>query len=531
MRIFPTVRVVFVLAALFSPGRAAAQGAAPDTAQAAQLCPASVGVFIQIDNLAEARALFAHDPLIEYLRTLGPAPQEPKPWRQLQTMLGMDGDQIIDRFFGRSVAVVAQKAEDGSPWLLLSRVSADDANVLVTKLNLRHLDQLNGFDAYATADDKARLAFGRGWMVVADKRFENVAGNFIKQAGDGPALADDPDFKAALAKMPADRTAVAFARDPGKGEAHVLAAVRRGRDVSLHYAGHSPKFKDLLDRRADAKALEFGPLPADTLAAATLNLYDPNPQDNPFVDRLLAPKTFRGDVLPKLAAPLVVFLGEVKGAAVDPDPGLDVPVLGVAVKLKDPAVADDLTRVFDGLMLLANIATVQWQTQPIVVAGASYHETSYRTAGLGAALAERTGRPELATLKLSYGRVGDWYVLCTQDTFFKRCIDASGDATAALVNSPAFKAMAVGEQRGAIATYVARPAAVARHMQTWISHWQKVRPAVIASAVGDPQTPEAKGVKGVMILTHVLAHFKSVSFQAHVAEGGELRGRLDVVRE
>src|SRR6185369_4325297 len=73
----------------------------------AKHAPPDTAVFIEIDNLAETRARHANDPLTQALRAKLTGQVEPEAWKQLQQQLGMTGDEILDRYFGKAAALIA----------------------------------------------------------------------------------------------------------------------------------------------------------------------------------------------------------------------------------------------------------------------------------------------------------------------------------------------------------------------------------------------------------------------------------------
>ncbi len=493
----------------------------------ADLAPDKAGVFVQIDDAAGLRKAYENDPLVKYLQKMLPNEGKPGDWVALEKMLGLTSEQIVDRFFGKSAAFVAERPEDGGPWMLMSRVTEAEHKLAVEKLGLQFINEVNGYKAYRTSDDSARMAFGKEWMVIAEKRHERIIGDVLKQADGFAPLSKDKQFAAQIAKLPADRVAFALLRDSSKGELHSFALTRNGLDAALHYAGQSPQATPLFDLMGDAKATDFGPLPASTLAAVTLNLDKIKLEDTAAIDRLLTPRKFETDIAPKLAAPVLLFAGQVDPAEMERKPDMPLPALGVAIRLRDRSVAIDLDRVLDSVVTIANVGTIQWQTAPIALRHVTYQQgddaVAYRVADFGTMLAQRTQRPELAPIRVTYGRIGDWYVITTQHAFFKACLKTQTDPTTALANSPAFRELGLQNAQRPIGAAFVRTEPVADMMTAWLNHWREHRPQLIASSDDLPQSPEARFARGVSILATILKHHKSVTLQAHRDDDGQVR--------
>jgi hypothetical protein len=446
--------------------------------------------------------------------------------------MGMSGEEIVDRFFGQSVALVIFKPGEEDPGLVVTKVSDADAAVAIQRLHLKQVEAFGeggAFRVFKSQENESRIAIGKGWAVVARPEYAAAAKAVLE--GRGKSLADLPAFREWTARLPeGKRSATAFIR-AADDNVHVLGAYRKGRDVTFHYRGKSPQYADLLAHVGDGKALDFGPLPASTIAAVNLNLRLPEALDTKQLDRMFPGKTFRKDIQPKLGAPAVAFLGEVPGDKLEPGLGFALPVTGVALKLKDPKVADDLNLAINSLLILANFAAAKWELPMIEVKEHRHGETTFRAANIGAAIAKRAGRDEFKPVSVSYGRVGDWYIICTQEQFFTQCIDAAADPSKSFAASQAVTAMPLKEHEGAIATAVLKPAALAAHLESWLGHWKGVYPDVFKSAAQtEPPTPEAQLIRGGQILAGLLDHYQSMTLQAY-RDGDGIAAQADVVRK
>jgi hypothetical protein len=499
---------------------------------AAKLVPADAAVFIEINDLAGLRKDWVNDPLARFLRDNLPVESDAG-FDEVQKVMGLSAEEIIDRFFGTSVALVVMKPGDQEPGLLISKMSDADAALAIQKLQLK-ADGTFGADGkqfrgFTSPDGKANIAIGQGWAVVSQPRYSDAARAVLE--GRGKTLADHAAFKAWTARLPAGQRVATVFVHPAQSQVHVLGVYRKGRDLTVQYRGKSPELDGLASTLGGGKALDFGPLPASTIAAVTVNLQPPAEADAKYLDRLFPGKTFRADIQPKLAAPTVLFLGEVPGDRLNPDPGLSVPVGGFAIRLANPAVAADLTKAIDGLMIVANFAAAKWQVPPIEVKELKHGDATFRSANIGAALAQRAGRDEFKPITLTYGRVGQWYVVCTQDAFFTQCVDAETDPAQRFAGSKSVAAMPLKDHEAPIATAVLRPSALAAHVQTWLNHWSQQRPEVVKSShQTNPPTPEAQLVRGARIAAGLLDYYQSMSLQAY-RDGDAIAAQADIVRK
>jgi len=504
-------------------------------ADPAKLAPADANAFIRINDLAKLRADWENDPLAEYLEDQMPAHQEPQAWRDIQAMLGLSGEQIVDRYFGQVLALFAKGAGEKPPGLVVSHVKPDHAKHAIEKLDLQSLGQFGKFELYEPPDGNGRIAYGDSWMAMGDVKHDTFIRKALTQAGQGKSLADDDQFKKWTAMLPANPTAMAFMRDPDKGETHAVAAERIGkRDVKLSYVGHSPKLGELYGKLGDAKATTFGPLPGSTIAAMSLNIHDRNPDKRmtEVFDRILAPKTFEKDVLPKLSAPAVGFLGELKSDEVEPAAGFSVPVVGWAIHMKDDSAANDLNRLMNTGMTFINLATLNWGVEPVAITQGKLGDVTYTTADVGKALAQKSGRKGVAgAVKITFGQVGDWYIVASHEKFFRACAKAANGGASSLASSQDFKAVKLKEHDGAVMSGFVRAPQLSAHIQTWLDYGRPRYPDVFADA--DQTVPDRKvgrAVRGLKVLSGILKHYQSFSLQAYRGDEDRLHAEAMIRR-
>jgi hypothetical protein len=89
-------------------------------------------------------------------------------------------------------------------------------------------------------------------------------------------------------------------------------------------------------------------------------------------------------------------------------------------------VAADLDKIMDGFTLFANLQTMAMKVDPIAVTTTKQGETSYKVADVGTPVSQKLNWPDIKPLaRVTYGRIGDWYVLTTSDAVFAACVDST----------------------------------------------------------------------------------------------------------
>lgn len=525
-----TIPATAVLLAAVWSGTARAQ-------EAANRLPADVGVLIELDDLAAWRMELEADPLVAYLRSLSPEPVRSKAWVEVQRLLQLSEAEVIDRYFGTVFALAAPQPGDGQPVVVLLRVKAEDAAYAVERLKLIETGRRGLYVVYKTDDDQGAVAVGDGWVIFSDAKhrafFEKVVSH--QPGPGGGSLADTALYKAWMSKLPADRKGTVFSRQSqpeaaSEREIHAAALVRNGRDLSVHYAGQGPDVAKITALLGEAAYDDFGPLPASsTLAAATLNM-KPIVQDPAAIDRMIAPRTYQRDLAPSLGAPTVLFIGETPGTELAGQPAYSFMVPGAAFRAADDKAAADLNRIFSGLMLIANVMTINRGAPAITVSPARHEGADYFVANIGPFLAAITSRPELTHATLAYGRVGDWYVVCAHERYFQRMIEQAAAGHAA---PPFHHDLSLVPADRPIATLVIRAPQLAAHLKSWAAHWTATdRQLIEAASRPDPPTPQAQAARGVIVLGNVLEHFRAASVQLYRGPGEhELHGRIQLLRE
>ena len=547
----------------------------------AMLCPASAVGYLRVDRLAQWRASGESDPLVKYVwqtvQALGP----PSCWQRAAKHLGWDNDAMLDAYFGRTVALIGQRV-DGQPALVVaSRIGAEALRKLPAAAGLKPwappgagagpesgvrrpesarsrgagLVSVGPFAMYSTEEDGEAFVFaiGKRWLLIVEqKRIEHLrrvltvtprrgAGGGENHADDtvNPPLAELPAYRQLLAKLPTGRSALLSTGNSKGTERHAAAVVRHGRDLTVHYVATGTKLARIDRRAAHSAGVDFGLLPAATVSAATINMLDRSPRQFGLLDLLLFPHKIGAQILPKLSPPMIVFLGTVPGAEVRPDPGGAVPVVGAAVKLNDYTAARDLDRLVAGLHLVANLRELDLIRSVFGLRRVKAGDTTFHVADFGEALSKRLKDPQLSPLlrlpssagltRLSFGRIGQWYVLCSQEAFFRRCIAADADGAKRLTHTNAFGAFAFESRPQLIASAMTR----ADELSTLVKNTADFYSHAHTEAPGNSATTRSLPDLGAPLrwFAEALQYHQSFYFQLWQDRDDTLCGKLQIVAQ
>lgn len=484
---------------------------------AAELLSADTAVFIEIDDIAKHRAAMENDPigsvLLEKQRE---AMDQNNVWLAIQAAMGMTGDEIIDTYFGKKLVVVGKEAGENKPAYVLSKISDADGAAAVENLQLVSSNMTAGdFKIYNSEDGQGFFALGKGWLAMTGWEHVDFMKSSLEKLGKGSSLAKTAEYKKFVGQLPKSRFATLFAHDTVKGETHALGATNSATKLSLFYRGHSPEFANVFTKLGEATSFNFGPLPKSTVAAASLNLFERNPPaDIARIDQFFGEnKSFTNDILPKIEAPIVVFLGELPGDEADPKTEFRVPVLGIAIKMKDKSVAEDLNVGMNNALAFGNIGIMGLGGKFAAIQSTEYNGVPYRTVNFGAGLAVPAQRDEVKSLvRATYGAVGDWFVVCTQSKFFEQCVDAKTGDFSSIEPGTTMTPIMAGRINGSM---------LARHLGSWLTYGE---------TADLPRFNEIP-VKELKEVLELAKHIQAVDLQVHRGEDDIVVGQVDVQRK
>ncbi len=546
------------------------------------VAPANVSLFLQFDNVADWRGSAANEALAAQVWKALKEVEEPRVWLPAVAALGMSHEQLRERYFGRSLAFVGADGSEGLAYAVWS--SAEPAHLLALPVAMQLKQQSaatadSRFDTFTSADGSVLMAIHEDRFLVAPVRhrawFEKLIRFAADQSPQSPqntlairssqtastttdtagatlpakALARDDRFQDLLQKLPSDRSVLLFTQDAKQDGRHAVVVTMNGEHLSAHYAARIRKFDEFYRQFEHTSGANFGPAPSDAIMAASVNLIKKDNKGIGFLNLFVFPKNMEDHVLPKLAAPMVVFLTSMPGSELKSDVTVRVPVGVVAIRLKDRGVADDLDRIVGGFHLFANLG--EFNVLEGVFGGSREMEgdVAFRVADFGQAIVKRIKDPatvkmfRMPELKLlthiSYGRIGDWYVMCTQEKTFRQLAKVHGQAAATLDGSGAARLFKLDDRSEVIFNGMVRAPQLATLSDELTEYWKKLE---VKAEVPAPSQEEAAAKKKreesaaarqirkpMEWIADAIKHRHSFSVQVWRDEAGDLRGMMKTV--
>jgi len=325
-------------------------------------------------------------------------------------------------------------------------------------------------------DVRLFMAIWEGWLFVVERDNSARLKSFLsllQNSGSGSSLAADPVFLDLNRKLPGARIGTLYIRDLKGIGRHMAALVREDRDLVVHYAGTDPipesarritavptseaaslaasigtsRKKRASFFRSDggsvandpneikyhflgqSEGLDLGPLPRSVIGIACLNAINYCPKNLGVLDLPLLFGNVRKRIIPGLAPPILGVIGSID---VDADgKRVTVPYAGIMVKLRDPSVSHDLDKLLGAMHFLATLGSLELGKSFFGTSEKQAGQTVFKVADFGSSLvrlikdrfvAALANMPEPSGLRrIAYGRVGAWYVLCTQEAFLRQC--------------------------------------------------------------------------------------------------------------
>ncbi|MBI1371473.1 MAG: hypothetical protein GC159_01745 [Phycisphaera sp.] len=482
----------------------AAKAVEPDV-DPAELVPADARLYLRLDHLGPLLSRRTDDPLVAHAWKVVTSLQRPELWETTRERLGLSMDETINRYFGRSVVVTEMKLDGDWGVVVMSRASPDDLAVLPGAMNAVPwgVDGPGGgkvgpMRTFSVASDGADMlvAVGQRWLMMTETKHAahlrhlvtSVAQHTLGLEGAVGPLARGEQFRATMAKLPPDAPIVMYTRNSDLTERHGLTLVDQADgSMDVHYAGQIKKLEEMVPHVEGVRGVDFGLLPAETITAVSINvLYHPRDKSEFGQDAEMGSKMAMG-VLPDLAPPLILFLARVPPESVDPNPGVAVPVLGLAVKLKSPDGAAKLDSLIRSVHMILTLTEFNVVGTIFGVHREAAGDVSYAVADFGRALARRVKDPSLARLvnlpttaglqRLSFGRIGEWYVVSSQESFFRRCVDTYNDKSQRLDAAPDYAEFEFDDGASLLMSSITRAPKLAALLGEVHDYWQSVRVA------------------------------------------------------
>jgi len=198
--------------------------------------------------------------------------------------------------------------------------------------------------------------------------------------------------------------------------------------------------------------VDFGLLPETAIGAGSLNVIHYSPKDLGILDLPIIFGSVRKRILPGLSPPVLGFVGAVQLEPRTGEAGPVAPAAGAAVRLADRSVAKNLDSVIRTLHFLATLGRFDLANALFGVSTAEEQGHRFKVADFGSTLVRWIKDPGLAALAnlpgaaglrhIAFGRIDDWYLICTQEAFFRQCVNAHGGRLARFADTERFRAFA-----------------------------------------------------------------------------------------
>jgi len=518
---------------------------------AAELVPADARWYARIDGLADWLDERQGDPLVNHLWKVIRSYQPPQLWKRGGERLGVTDRELILTYFGRTLAVVDQKIGDVHGVVVMTRADESALRALPQALSLSpagEQDRIGPFSLYIALDGEKEYTFaiGRRWLMVTETKYIDHLRRLMTAvaAGQRP-LSRNRHFNALLRQLPRDHDARVLVRDSDGDDHHALTLTRDGQALTADYMAEAPRLHSYIKDVQEVRGVEFGPMPDSVVLALSVNVLHRSVPGAALLNMLLFPQNFKDRVRPSIAPPIILFLGSLSPERVEPDPGVAVPVVGVAVRLTNPAVADDLDRMVRGVHFLLSASRLDLASGLFGVRRVKRDGLEYQVADFGPAIQRRVGDASIRRLtnlpssagltKLTFGRIGDYYVICSQEAFFRDWHEAEQEPSRRLTSAPGFDDFRLEERPRLLASFLLRAPELGELLHQVADYWRIAQPKPQPPAVAMPTPIRSREPKPDTIeqplrwIADGLRYRQSFSVQLWRDRGKHLYGRLRVV--
>ena len=487
----------------------------------ASIVPADATLYVRIENGGGILDADETDPLAREawnaIQGLIPAGF----WRGSAPQLGLDERALLRELFTRDLVLVDQSIAATRRLVVLSRVSEKILRDLPAAARLEPWPLQERVGPYrlwrGESEGKAYLiALGERWLAFTSvDGADHIRRLLVARSAGEPTLDANDAYRDLLSRLPAERRAVMFTQTADGSQAHALVLIGNAPRYEARYAARAPDVEKYVDAVAAKQKLDFGPLPDDVVAAGAVNVLTHEVPSEGVLDMLLFPHSFRARIWERIEPPVLFFLGRLPRAEIAPDPGFDVPVFGIAVRLENDDVARDLDRVCSGIHFLVSLGQLAlaegfFGVEEVKAGGVEYHRADFgpvlRATGNDSLLGKLANAPSARGLtQIAYGRVDDYYVICTQEAFLRRWRDASRSAMTRLTSARDFGAFEFEERDGLIFSALTRGPELSKLVDEAIAFLResrdgetgaRVEPDATSVTNDDGEAPEGDGAAG-----------------------------------
>jgi len=460
--------------------------------------------------------------------------------------------ELLRQLFSEDLTIVEQPLEERTAVILLSRPPPELLERLPAAADLRQVNRRSDdtFTFYhGDAGEKHyRVAISDRWLAFALPEDATSLRHVLSVRDRVETLDTDAAYRDVVSRLPKARHALLFTQSRERNEHHALTIERAGNRLEVLYAAKSPEVEKYVEPRESTAVVDFGPLPANVVAAGTIGvLTDELPREST-LDLLLVPVNIREHVLPKISPPIVVFLGSLPRSSFELDPGFTVPVVGIAIRLKDPSVAEPLDHICSRLHFLSSVGRLAlaegfFGIRPVTQRGLDYHVADFgpvvRATSRGTLLERLASLPASSALtRVTYGRIGEYYVVCSNETFFHDWQRTTAGHAERLDAADDFKDFEFETHDGLIFSGLTRGQALAALLREAAEFVRKstgdeeVEKAVEAEKSAKAEKRATSRIEQPLRwIADGLKQSVSFSFQVWHGDDGYLRGRMVVLQE
>ena len=449
----------------------------------AEMCFADTDAYLRIKGLS-AHPRTGSDALLDLASELVEELRSDGFSKEVAEAFGDTPAALFHRFFGADVAVVRHGRERNAPVMIISKAAPEDIERLPDALGAMVWSAsttTGGYPTYQFSVGEKEpvemlLAIGTNWFFLCEKQQVDGLRKMLR-AGETArsVLSDHPEYRRFTPE--AEAFGFAFVRGIAKDVIGVAAMITEEgyeldlfseidlpEDAVLPSPDESSPHPFLVERHT----LDFGPIPEHAAAVFALNVLHRKPKDLGVLDIPVIFGSVRSTILPGVEPPLIAALVEVD--APDSKGNETVPAFALCARVDDVSVAKALNDVMGTFHFLATLGALEFKRSIFGISKREYKGSSYTVADFGDGIVARLPESFLLPLvdlpepsglhKLSFGRVGDWYVVSSQEACFEACIDAAENPKESWSENPVLNAPELQKLRKNLATFTLEPSRV-----------------------------------------------------------------------
>ena len=502
--------------------------------QSYEFAPKDTSIYLEINHLGSWLGKHAHNPLINYLRAEVNILHAPDAWRHIHNKLELTSDEMVKQYLGTQTGVVIGQPIDGVSQSFITMKSDKEHQQLIRqKLGLiavRNV-KIDGFNIFQTPfkDSYIAIGYNNPWIVVCHPASKDFMIKQLKASGSDQQLSSSVEFKK-LVKLRKDTDQVVFFSQSVKEQKSIsLIANQKPKSFTVEFNAKAPEsFKAIYRNLSPLSAGTFCPLPKTATAVATVNSNSLFlPEDTAFLDRLLAPAKFEQIIGPHLKTPVVLFSDRNKDNQMS---------FGMAIKVNNKSTIKNLHRLLDRFALYMNQANADDSDDIAGITIERHQKLKFYTHPLSLPLTKMLGINARNFGKLTFGQIGEWFYVSTNQAMHKSCIDAFTSPKLAL-NQSIVSELAQFEKtkRNWISVYtrssdfesmlggLIQPSRVQGKNKT-----AKRKQSAIKNALRFflPTTPESRLFLALKQLTDPRANNASITVQVDLPDETSLKGKL-----